>query len=103
MIHKKVMEVTQRLQPMQDRVLSLKFHPHRAARTPHHQNRTGVIHGTGLMPQHCKKGQKLYQMTKNLKGALHHLGACAYARNSIVQSAHMCTRRGYWEKNPRAC
>jgi hypothetical protein len=84
-------------------LLSLKFRPHRATRTPHRQHRTGVIHGTKLMPQHCKKGQKLYQMTKNLKGALHHLSARVYARNSIVQSVHMCTRRGCWAKNPRAC
>jgi hypothetical protein len=36
-------------------VLSLKFHPHVATRTPHRQNRTGVIHGIGLIPQHCKR------------------------------------------------
>jgi hypothetical protein len=62
-------------------LLSLKFRPHVATRTPHRQNRTGVIHGTGLMPQHCKRVKKLYKMTKNLKGALQHLGARAYARN----------------------
>jgi hypothetical protein len=85
-------------------MLSLKFRPHMATRTPHRQNRTGtVIHGTGLIPQHCKRVKKLYKMTKNLKGALHHLGARAYARNRNVQSAHMCTRRGCWAKNPRAC
>jgi hypothetical protein len=84
-------------------LLSLKFRPHVATRTPHRQNRTGVIHGTGLIPQHCKRVKKLYKMTKNLKGALHHLGARAYARNNNVQSAHMCTRRGCWAKNPRAC
>jgi hypothetical protein len=50
-----------------------------------------------------QKGQKTIQMTKNLKGALHHLGARTHARNSNVQSTHMCTRRGCWEKNPRAC
>jgi hypothetical protein len=50
-----------------------------------------------------QKGQKLYKMTKNLKGALHHLGARAYACNRNVQSAHMCTRRGCWAKNPCAC
>jgi hypothetical protein len=70
-------------------VLSLKFHPHRATRTLHRQNRTEVIHGTGLIPQHCKRVKKLYKMTKNLKGALHHLGARTYARNRNVQSAHM--------------
>jgi hypothetical protein len=36
-------------------LLSLKFRPHMATRTPHRQNRTGVIHGTGLIPQHCKR------------------------------------------------
>jgi hypothetical protein len=49
-----------------------------------------------------QKGQKLYKIPKNLKGALHHLGARAYARNKNVQSVHMCTRHGYWVKNPRA-
>jgi hypothetical protein len=42
-------------------MLSLKFRPHRATRTPHRQNRTGVIHGTGLIPQHCKRVKKLYK------------------------------------------
>jgi hypothetical protein len=36
-------------------LLSLKFRLHMATRTPHRQNRTGVIHGTGLIPQHCKR------------------------------------------------
>jgi hypothetical protein len=36
-------------------LLSLKFHPHVATRNPHRQNRTGVIHGTRLIPQHCKR------------------------------------------------
>jgi hypothetical protein len=36
-------------------LLSLKFRPHMATRTPHRQNRTEVIHGTGLIPQHCKR------------------------------------------------
>jgi hypothetical protein len=36
-------------------VLSLKFRPHRATRTPHHQNRKEVIHGTRLIPQHSKR------------------------------------------------
>jgi hypothetical protein len=59
-------------------LLSLKFRPHMATRTPHPQNRKKVIHGTRLIPQHCKRVKKLYKTTKNLKGALHHLGACAY-------------------------
>jgi hypothetical protein len=84
-------------------LLSLKFRPHRVTRTPHRQHRTGFIHGTRLMSQHCKRVKKLYQMIKNLKGALHNLSAHAYARNSIVQSAHMCKRCGCWAKNPRAC
>jgi hypothetical protein len=36
-------------------LLSLKFRPHMATRTPHRQNRNEVIHGTGLIPQHCKR------------------------------------------------
>jgi hypothetical protein len=47
-------------------VLSLKFRPHRATRTPHRQHRKTVIHGTrGLIPQHSKRvktiqnGQKI--------------------------------------------
>jgi hypothetical protein len=46
-------------------LLSLKFRPHRATRTPHHQHRKIVIHGTRLIPQHSKRvktiqnGQKI--------------------------------------------
>jgi hypothetical protein len=36
-------------------MLSLKFCPHTATRTPHRQNRTRVIHGIGLIPHHCKR------------------------------------------------
>ena len=36
-------------------LLSLKFRLHRATITLHRQNRTGVIHGTGLIPQQCKR------------------------------------------------
>jgi hypothetical protein len=36
-------------------LLSLKFRPHMATRTLHRQNRKEVIHGTGLIPQHCKR------------------------------------------------
>jgi hypothetical protein len=84
-------------------MLSLKSSPHMATRTSHRQNRKEVIHGTRLIPQHCKRVKKLYKMTKNLKGALQHLGACAYTHNNNVQCVHMCTRRGCWEKNPCAC
>jgi hypothetical protein len=46
-------------------LLSLKFRPHVATRTPHRQNRKEVIHGTRLIPQHSKRvktiqnGQKI--------------------------------------------
>jgi hypothetical protein len=46
-------------------LLSLKFRPHRATRTPHRQHRKIVIHGTRLIPQHSKRvktiqnGQKI--------------------------------------------
>jgi hypothetical protein len=33
-------------------LLSLKFRPHMATRTPHHQNSNEVIHGTELISQH---------------------------------------------------
>jgi hypothetical protein len=50
-----------------------------------------------------QKGQKLYKMTKKLKGALQNLGARAYARNNNVQCAHARTMRSCWAKNPRTC
>jgi hypothetical protein len=65
-------------------MLSLKFHPHRATRTPHHQNRKEVIHGTRLIPQHSKR-VKTIQNDQKSKGALQNMGACVCARNSIVQ------------------
>jgi hypothetical protein len=46
-------------------MLSLKFRPHVATRTPHRQHRKAVIHGTRLIPQHSKRvktiqnGQKI--------------------------------------------
>jgi hypothetical protein len=46
-------------------LLSLKFRLHRATRTPHHQHRKTVIHGTRLILQHNKRvktiqiGQKI--------------------------------------------
>jgi hypothetical protein len=84
-------------------VLSLKFRPHMATRTPHHQNRKKVIHGTKLIPQHSKRVKKLYKMTKNLKGALQNQSLRAYARNNNVQCAPQRTMHGCWAKNPRAC
>jgi hypothetical protein len=71
-------------------LLSLKFRPHRATRTPHHQHRKTVIHGTRINSTAQQKGSKLYKMAKKLQGALHPLDAsaraqhlrtwCAYAR-----------------------
>jgi hypothetical protein len=83
-------------------VLSLKFRPHRATRTPHHQHRTGVIHGTGLIPQHSK-GSKNYTNDQKFKGALQNMGVRAHAHNNIVQGALARTMRGCWARNPRAC
>jgi hypothetical protein len=42
-------------------LLSLKFRLHRATRNLHRQHRTGVIHVTRLIPQHCKRVKKLYK------------------------------------------
>jgi hypothetical protein len=42
-------------------LLSLKFRPHRATRTPHHQHRKTVIHGTRINST-AKKGPKLYKI-----------------------------------------
>jgi hypothetical protein len=36
-------------------LLSLKFRPHMATRTPHRQNRDEAIHGTESHSQHCKR------------------------------------------------
>jgi hypothetical protein len=59
-------------------LLSLKFRPHRATRTPHHQHRTGVIHGTGLIPQHSK-GSKNYTNDQKFKSALQNMVSRARA------------------------
>jgi hypothetical protein len=50
-------------------VLSLKFHPHRAARTPHHQHRKTVIHGTRINSTAQQKGQNYTKLAKKFKSA----------------------------------
>jgi hypothetical protein len=80
-------------------LLSLKFRPHRATRTPHRQHRKTVIHGTRLNST-AQKGVKTIQNDQKLQGALHPLGARTRARNIFVLGAHM---RGCGVKNPRAC
>jgi hypothetical protein len=57
----------------QQGLLSLKFRPHRATRTPHRQHRKTVIHGTRLIPQHSKRGQNYTKWPKNYKCAAHPL------------------------------
>jgi hypothetical protein len=53
-------------------LLSLKFRPHRATRTPHRQHRKTVIHGTRLIPQHSKRGQNYTKWPKNYKARCTH-------------------------------
>jgi hypothetical protein len=79
-------------------LLSLKFRPHRATRTPHHQHRKTVIHGTRLIPQHSKR-VKTIQNGQKITKRFAPTGR-ARARNIFVPGAHM---RGCGVKNPRAC
>jgi hypothetical protein len=58
-------------------LLSLKFRPHRATRTPHRQHRKTVIHGTRINSTAQQKGQNYTKMAKKLKGALHPLRTSA--------------------------
>jgi hypothetical protein len=51
------------------RVLSLKFRPHRATRTPHHQHRKTVIHGTRINSTAQKRGQNYTKLAKKFKSA----------------------------------
>jgi hypothetical protein len=50
-------------------MLSLKFRPHRATRTLHHQHRKTVIHGTRINSTTQKKGQNYTKLAKKLKSA----------------------------------
>jgi hypothetical protein len=46
-------------------LLSLKFRPHRATRTPHRQHRKTVIHGTRINSTTQQKGQNYTKWLKN--------------------------------------
>jgi hypothetical protein len=50
-------------------LLSLKFRPHRATRTPHHQHRKTVIHGTRINSTAQQKGQNYTKLAKKFKSA----------------------------------
>jgi hypothetical protein len=50
-------------------LLSLKFRPHRATRTPHRQHRKTVIHGTRINSTAQQKGQNYTKLAKKLKSA----------------------------------
>ena len=67
-------------------VLSLKFRLHMATRTQHQQNSNEVTHGTELISQHSRR-EKTIQSNQKLKGALHHLDACAHAWDKNVLCA----------------
>jgi hypothetical protein len=65
--------------------LSLKFRPHRATRTPHHQHRKTVIHGTRINSTAQQKGQNYTKLAKKFKSAVRpwKTSACApYHRTS---------------------
>jgi hypothetical protein len=81
-------------------LLSLKFRPHRATRTPHRQHRKTVIHGTRINYTAQQNGSKLYKMAKKLQSAMHPLGVRTRARNILVHGAHM---HGCGVQNPCAC
>jgi hypothetical protein len=72
-------------------LLSLKFRPHRATRTPH-QHRKTVIHGTRINSTAQQKGSKLYKMAKKLQSALHPLSARARVTFSYLE--RICTAVG---------
>jgi hypothetical protein len=81
-------------------LLSLKFRPHRATRTPHRQHRKTVIHGTRINSTAQKKRAKTIQnWLKNSKAHRAHRKR-AHARHIFVHQAHM---RGCGVQNPRAC
>jgi hypothetical protein len=66
-------------------LLSLKFRPHRATRTPHHQHRKTVIHGTRINSTAQQKGQNYTKLAKKFKSAVRpwKTSACApYHRTS---------------------
>jgi hypothetical protein len=69
-------------------VLSLKFRPHRATRTPHRQHRKTVIHGTRINSTAQQKGQNYTKMAKKLKSALHPLKTRARAQYLRTWSAY---------------
>jgi hypothetical protein len=50
-------------------LLSLKFRPHRATRTLHHQHRKTVIHGTRINSTAQQKGQNYTKLAKKFKSA----------------------------------
>jgi ribosomal protein L34E len=50
-------------------LLSLKFRPHRATRTPHRQHRKTVIHGTRINSTAQKRGQNYTKVAKKFKSA----------------------------------
>jgi hypothetical protein len=48
-------------------LLSLKFRPHRATRTQHHQHRKTIIHGTRINSTAHQKGQNYTKLAKKIK------------------------------------
>jgi hypothetical protein len=72
-------------------VLSLKFRPHMATRTPHCQNRSGVIHGTGLLPQHCKRAKNYTKWPKNWR-VLYRTWVRAHMRVTKMYNARISAR-----------
>jgi hypothetical protein len=83
---------------LQGLMLSLKFRPHRATRTPHRQHRKTVIHGTRISSTTQQKGQNYTKLAKKLKSTSHPWKT--HARNIFVHRAHM---RSCGVQNPRAC
>jgi hypothetical protein len=68
-------------------LLSLKFRPHRATRTPHHQHRKTVIHGTRINSTAQQKSQNYTKMAKKLESALHPLRTRACAQHLRISGA----------------
>jgi hypothetical protein len=72
----------------QSGLLSLKFRPHRATRTPHRQHRKTVIHGTRISSTTQQKGQNYTKLAKKLKSASHPWKTRARAQNLHTSGAY---------------
>jgi hypothetical protein len=86
---------------IQRMVLSLKFRPHVATRTPHRQNRKEVIHGTRLIPQHSKRVKTIQNGQKIARRFTSSGRARACAQQLRTRRAYVHKARLFGEKPAR--